>query len=263
MNYDEDLQRMLSTDAPGNAPWRPRDTAPFDEPPDLAGRQLPGQGPIEGAGQPQLREGPPLLVFAAKGFGPGRKRAGKYYGEQELSHVLDRIERFSRVPESDAVKVLATYRGGLRTSEVAGLTRRTLVTSTGEVRDELQVMASTSKRSKPRTIPMHPQLKAACERLFEAHPDAERVAFSRVTEDGYQYQTADALYLWYPALYLGAGLIGCTGMSGRRSFATNLARYAPLPLVQQALGHARLSTTGIYVVPTGDLLAAINAMGSE
>ncbi|AOF99552.1 MAG: tyrosine-type recombinase/integrase [Blastomonas fulva] len=206
----------------------------------------------------------PLLAYVRPGEGPGKKRAGKIYGERELAHVLARIDALSTVPESDAVKVLATYRAGLRPSEVAGLTTRTLLNADGTVVDTLVVTGATSKWCKRREIPMHPQLKAAIERLVAAYPDAERVAFRTVKDGKYRYQTADALFLWYAALYLGAGFRGCTGMSGRRSFATALAQYAPLPLVQKLLGHAGLHTTSHYVNEAhGDAGAAILKLGSE
>ena len=212
---------------------------------------------------PPLVGTPQLLAYFAPGQGPGKKRATKIYGDAELAHVLARIEKLSTVPESDVVKVLATYFGGLRPCELASLAKRTLLTAEGEVKDVLEVTAATAKRSKSRTIPMHPRLKTAITELFDKHPHAERVAFSGVTEKGYRYQTADALSMWFAALYLGAGLCGCTAMSGRHSFATNLAKFAPVPLVQKALGHASLNTTGIYITPSGDLASAILKLGSE
>lgn len=229
-----------------------------------ASAQAPAIKELDGPSQLTPVHQGPLLAYAAPGQGPGMKRAGKAYGEYELVHVLARIDALSKVPESDAVKVLLTYRAGLRPSEVAGLTTRTLLNSDSSVKDTLVVAGATSKWCKYREIPMHPQLKQAIENLYAAYPDAERVAFSAAHGGEYRYQTPGALFLWYAALYLGAGMCGCTGMSGRRSFATALVQHATLPMVQKLLGHAEPHTTSRYInEDQGDAAPAIRKLGSE
>lgn len=262
MQFDDELLAVLMT---ANSP------PPFVPLPGVAqcaaqpaSAEVPDIGDLGGPSQLTPVHQGPLLAYAPPGQGPGMKRAGKAYGECELAHVLARIDALSKVPESDAVKVLLTYRAGLRPSEVAGLTTRTLLDADGNVKDTLVVAGATSKWCKYREIPMHPQLKAAIERLYGAYPDAERVAFSAAHYGEYRYQTRDALFLWYAAVYLGAGLRGCTGMSGRRSFATALAQYATLPMVQKLLGHAEPHTTSRYInEDQGDAAPAILKLGSN
>jgi integrase/recombinase XerD len=204
-----------------------------------------------------------LLYYPPSGQGPGCKRAGKPYDENDLALVLARIEALSAVPESDAVQVLLTYRAGLRPCEVAGLERRTLFAATGELKQYLEVMGATAKWGKPRQLYMHDQLKAALLRLFERYPHAERVAFKVLPSGELKYHSANYISHWFSGLYAGAGLVGCVGMSGRAAFATQLERYAPFQDVQRALGHAKPSTTALYLRPTGNLDEAIRKMGTE
>lgn len=197
-----------------------------------------------------------------EGGGPGKKKGvAKLCDEKGLSHVLARIELLSKCPECDAVQVLLAHRAGLRPCEIARLKWRTLLDATGDLKENLEVMGGTSKRGKFRSVPIHPQLRDALLRLRRAYPEAAGVAFWVTSWGEIRYRSDGEVSKWFTEVYRGAGLRGCTGHTGRRSFGTALGSFAPAALVKQVLGHASLKTTGSYLEATGDAKAAIANLG--
>lgn len=69
-------------------------------------------------------------------------------------------------------------------------------------------------------------------------------------------------------IYIAAGFRGCSSHTGRRSFATELARAhteagCSLRDVQELLGHARLDTTERYIQRTGKHRDLVEIAGRE
>lgn len=195
-----------------------------------------------------------------------RKRRPRDLDKDELRMVLGRIRRHSPNSESDLAVTLATFRAGMRPIEIAGLTRRTLCDATGHILPTLTILPGTSKRNRGRQIHLHPELRDAFQTLFDRHPDAKKVAFTRRPDGSICYKSASSIVEWFRRLYAASGLMGVTGMSGRHTFATEAARNAPLVGgsirdVQLLMGHANLATTSRYVHSTANVQALIESLG--
>lgn len=182
--------------------------------------------------------------------------------EADIARILAWLEANNSTPAAARAIVLLTVRAGLRPSEVAGLQTRTLVTATGDLLDYVRVMPGTAKRGKERSIPMHPQLSEALRRFFREHPGAERVALHRIGKGPIRYHSVHSVTQWFRRIYAAIGLVGCSSTSGRHTFATGLSRLCIPPIeIQTLLGHANLSTTRIYMRPTGVSKDLISQLG--
>ena len=114
-----------------------------------------------------------------------------------------------------------------------------------------EVIALTNRASKGRnggrTIPMHPELRAALEGL------SDRVIRGALCEA----MTPVGVQVWFRRFYRGMGWTGASSHSGRRTFVTKAARKiveagGSLKDVQELAGHASLSTTQRYIQGDAD-----------
>lgn len=184
--------------------------------------------------------------------------------EAHIPMVLRHIADTCLSPESDTVKFLLSVRAGLRVAEIAGLTIADLLDANGKVGNVVRVSRYIGKGRKARSIPMHPQLKEALERLYAAFPQMNHVCFSKRRPA--RVQSTTAVKHWFSRIYSELGLVGCSSHSGRRTFITNLARIAnesdhSLRDVQQLAGHTRLDTTASYIDPSDNLSSLVAALG--
>lgn len=204
----------------------------------------------------------------AKGGGGAvshNRRQAKRFGRTEIDLVKNWIKANSYAPESDTVVVLMAYYAGGRAADIANMRAQTLLDCTGKVLYEIIFMPGTTKSARERRVPMHPELRHALTELFSIFPDAERIAYRRDKKGLIHYRSASSLTQWFKKVYARVGLRGCTGMSGRRSFATSLWRAAAqtgasITDVQALLGHASLRTTQYYLDPTNDHRALIQRL---
>lgn len=206
---------------------------------------------------------------------PGTKAAAaRYKGPVKRAALLDReavrlaedhIARISRSPESDYLKLRLSLRSGLRASEIADLPIGAMLNARGLIADSIQVYARKTKSR--RMLPMHPEVRSALARLLGRHPEATHAAFSIGRHGVLRRQSASCVANWFFRLYRDAGLIGCSSHSGQRTFATELARLLGLyggtsKDLQNALGHASLSSTECYLEPSNRIADLIKALGS-
>ena len=206
---------------------------------------------------------------------PGSKSAARRYkgpvsrasvlDERAVARVVDCIVSQSRSPESDHLKLWLSVRGGLRAGEIAHLPVAAMLDARGRTAERFEVYASKT-RSK-RMLHMHPEIQIALERLLRRYPEATHAAFSISGAGEPRRQSASVVANWFHRLYRAAGLIGCSSHSGRRTFATQFARLAPLygastKDLQLALGHASLSSTECYLEPSDRVGQLVRALGS-
>jgi integrase/recombinase XerD len=150
--------------------------------------------------------------------------------------------------------VLCSLKAGLRAVEIAGLTW-------GCLREEDTVIElGRTKGDKPRTVPVNSMLRKALQawRAECARTEDDDPMFTARHAKPGEPLTANAVAVWFRDLYVRRlGWTGYSSHSGRRTFATQLARKATLAGgslrdVQDMLGHASLSTTQVYLEPSSD-----------
>ena len=170
------------------------------------------------------------------------------------------------VPHSVELKLLLSFRAGLRAAEISTLRiSQSLLDAEGKIGPSIRISAKNSKGGRERIIPMHPEIRDALKRLRRAHPNIDFVAFSGRWRH-IKHQSTPALTNWFHRLYRDAGFLGCSSHSGRRTFITTLARVAnqfnnSLRDVQRIAGHARLETTECYIDPSLDVSALVSSLG--
>lgn len=190
------------------------------------------------------------------------KRA-KTLSPADFDHLLAFAMQRSRVPESDRLKLLLSFRAGLRACEIARIQVRDMVDASSR---PARIIEVCGKYGKERRVPMHPDIKDALLAFRKVHPKARYVAISSRKKRGRPTpMTSNALTQWFFHLYRAAGFQGASSHSGRRTFGTEIAHrlgayQRTLVDVQRLLGHARLDTTALYIEPNECTAAMVNSL---
>jgi len=187
--------------------------------------------------------------------------------EELYNKVLAFALQRSRVPESDRLKILLSFKAGLRACEIARIRVDHMTDANGRPAREVTVFSSVSKGGRMRVVPMHKDIRDALEAFMRRYPTAKYVAISsrRRKRGRPTAMTANAIAQWFFHLFKDMGLKGASSHSGRRTFATNATRKLgsfgmTIVDVQKLLGHARLDTTQAYVEPSDNTIALVNAI---
>ncbi len=163
--------------------------------------------------------------------------------------TLSKIELERTLARCDpmmAVAVLLTHRAGLRAMEVAALDWSMVTDASGNPADVIDLPnVATKARTGAGRLPISSDLARALLHwsAMRRHPSSGPVICGPRCEA----LSADAMRLRIKAIYRKTGLTGATSHSGRRSFATQLAKSIPLADLQLVMRHARPSTTLTYV----------------
>jgi integrase/recombinase XerD len=184
--------------------------------------------------------------------------------QDEFERLMAFALQRSRVPASDRLKLLLSFKAGLRACEIARMQVNHLTGPEGGPGKTVEVV--NGKYGKRRTIPMHPEIREAFAAFLKAHPTARFVAVSSRKQRGRpKAMSANALTQWFWHLYRAAGFEGASSHSGRRTFGTELAHrlafhQRTIVDVQELLGHARLDTTACYIEPNQNLFDMVNSL---
>jgi integrase/recombinase XerD len=204
------------------------------------------------------------------GTNQGGAKNGRKHRVVKRAKVLD-PEQFKRLqdfvegglhPLRDRVMILLSYKGGLRSQEIAGLDWRAVCNADGKLRmDYFEVGAHIQKNGNGRTIPMHPDLYFALEELREARPKDKAIIYG--VRRPRMSPNSVTVYLF--ELYRKLNFEGCSSHSGRRTFITALARKAnlhdcSLKDVQLVAGHKHLETTECYLEPSSNIGRLVSAI---
>jgi integrase len=182
-----------------------------------------------------------------------------------LSHVqVDELllfARLSRQPARNRVIVLLSARAGLRAAEIAKLDWEMVVDATEQVAQTIELHDRAAKKRHGRTIPMHPDLRAA---LVDWRARSEPVGPVIKSERGGRMQPR-SIVNWFAEAYQTLGLAGCSSHSGRRTFITRTARLVPqaggsLRDVQLLAGHRSIQTTQQYIDGDSDIQRRLVAL---
>lgn len=224
--------------------------------------------PVEAAGGPGDMDHVPTAAVAArsdgqhvsgcsrpakgKGSRPQRCRQAAILSESDDVKIVEFIEQNFADHASPLACYQASLRLGLRPCEIAGMRLSSLVTASGEIAPHVTVMPGTSKRGRGRAIPCDPTFAESIRALLARHPTAQRLAFSQRPNGSYCNLSAREVSRWFSELYRRVGIVGASGMSGRRTYANRIGRKLlsanlPLPELQHLLGHARIRTTQFYL----------------
>ena len=224
----------------------------------LAPTRKPSQAPL-----PIIKAG----TRAAKRRKRGEKKQASRLNQQALIKAHAYIREHSRSPQSDILKLRLSRFGGLRAGEIAALPISALLEPDGSITDEYQVHTLKSRNSSGvRKIPMHQEIADAVVDLRAAFPHANFVAFTVGNGGVLRRQSASSLANWFHRLYSAIGLNGCSSHSGRRTFATEVARNlgqhnTSLRDLQRLLGHKSLASTECYVDLAPSVHSLVRSLG--
>ena len=168
---------------------------------------------------------------------------------QQVAAALRRA-RSGRYAERDRVMILLSVKAGLRAGEIAKLTWSMVLDADGRVANRIELHDAAAKKRSGRTIPIHPDLRRALQRLRRR--TGIEGALIRSERGGTQGMRAGSIVNWFRQLYRELGLNGCSSHSGRRTFITNAARLVfkaggSLRDVQQLAGHRSIEQTQAYI----------------
>lgn len=213
----------------------------------------------------------PTLQPGSKAERRRRKAAAKRANtltNLSIKKVEAYIAEHSRSHASDLLKFRLSLRGGLRAGEISALRVEDMLSSNGSISDTIEVRTLKQRYSnRTRHVDMHPDIREALAQLLADHPTATHVAFSVGRDGKPRYQSASCVTNWFHRLYKNAGLLGCSSHSGRRTFATDVARQLPahqgsLRDLQIVMGHARIGSTECYLEPSDKMGQIIRSLGS-
>lgn len=178
------------------------------------------------------------------------------------------IAEHSRSLESDLLKFRLSLRAGLRAGEIAAVRVEDMLAANGSISDTIEVRTLKQRyKKRTRTVNMHPEIREALAALLQQHGTAKLVAFSIGRDGQPRYQSASCVANWFFRLYKNVGLGGCSSHSGRRTFATEVAKRLPahqgsLRDLQIVMGHARIASTECYLEPSDAMGEIIRSLGS-
>lgn len=185
------------------------------------------------------------------GFTPPTKTI-QTLSPEECTKILQAAERRSL---RDKLMIETALYTGLRNAELIHLNVEHIAPF-GDITPELEVTALIAKNRKPRTIPLHQQLREDLARFLDwkertgelitpvAPLFVSTYSKRRLTPRDFQRITrAIAIQAIHRKVHPHVL---------RHTFATRIMRQANIRVVQQLLGHASIQTTQIYTHPNSD-----------
>jgi integrase/recombinase XerC len=148
------------------------------------------------------------------------------------------------------VIILLSFKAGLRAGEIAGLNWSMVLAPGGRIGSWLMIPGGIAKYGKGRRVPLHRGLRYALDQLHNSQ--ARPIIGPVVLSERGGHMTPRGIVNWFKALYVDAGLSGCSSHSGRRTFITQSARLlarsgGSLRDVQELAGHRSITTTERYI----------------
>ena len=153
---------------------------------------------------------------------------------------------------------LLTHWAGLRIGEVACLRWCDVVTSEGQIKDEIRLLPDMTKGRQARTAFINARLKAELQAyVAQARCVDRHYPLFASQKSVYAGFSANSIAQTFAQLYAGAGLEGASSHSGRRTFLTNLANKGiAIHILKTLAGHRSISTTAAYLYSSPNQLKA-------
>jgi integrase/recombinase XerD len=167
----------------------------------------------------------------------------------------------TRHPLRNTVIVLLSAKAGLRAGEIANLTWDMLLDPNGQISGLIELHDAAAKKCSGRSIPIHPDLRAALVVWRQVTPSSDFV----ITSDRSSRMRPLSIVVWFNRAFKNIGLKGCSSHSGRRTFVTRAARIVhkaggSLRDVQLLAGHRSIQTTQRYIDGDTDAQRKLVAM---
>jgi integrase/recombinase XerD len=179
----------------------------------------------------------------------GLTKQAKTLNAKQVNNVLARARDYRNGLRNETI-VQLTLLAGLRAKEVAGLRWEHVLTSEGEIGNEIRLTNDAAKGKSGGVIPLHPKLKALLGELKGKHQgDAKRAVIRSEHGGALKAQSVVNLLCVH---YQRCDIEGASSHSGRRTFVTNAARKISMAGgtirdVQALARHANLATTQRYI----------------
>lgn len=169
--------------------------------------------------------------------------------------------------ERDRAMTLLMHWAGMRVGEVAAIRIGDVLTSDGDIKQQIHLTAEQTKGRHARSVVLSDKIRKELMSYLRARfSEKELIAvsyskavmqkplFKTQKRDGF---TANTLSYHFHMLYKAAGLDGASSHSGRRHFLTSLSkRGVALRTMMELAGHRQAQTTMRYVDVTDDMKRA-------
>ncbi len=165
----------------------------------------------------------------------------------EFERVLKSLSN-GRYSARDRAMLLLSFWSGMRVGEIAALKIGDVLSSDGNIKEEIRLKAEQTKGSKGRTVMIGSRLSQELAIYVATIPIQELNAplfFSQKSSESFN---PNALAQKFRRMFEKAGIDGATSHSGRRTFITQLAsKGIGVRVLQSLAGHRSIATTQLYI----------------
>lgn len=188
-------------------------------------------------------------------------RQAKILSDMQIKAVLGALEG-SRNGLRNKVMFLLSL-NGLRAKEIASLEIAMITDAEGNLADSIALEDKASKGCSGRVVFMSPALKTVLNEYLASRKHLPS-SYVIVTERSEKF-SAHAVVVFFARLYRKLGFVGLSSHSGRRTFASRVAKKisiagGSLRDVQSLMGHRHISTTQRYIDQDVDAQRKVTAM---
>jgi integrase/recombinase XerD len=151
----------------------------------------------------------------------------------------------------------------LRAKEIASLEISMITDAEGNLADSIALEDKASKGNSGRVVFMNSMLKTALNEYLESRKHLQS-KYVIITERSEKF-SAHAVVVFFARLYRKLGFVGLSSHSGRRTFASRVAKKisiagGSLRDVQSLMGHRHISTTQRYIDQDVEAQRKVTAM---
>ena len=181
----------------------------------------------------------------------------KVLNDKEVRKVLLYIASRKHSTRNRAMFVVLNATG-MRVGELAALRICDVLTSTGEIVEEIRLSADQTKGSRGRTVVLSEKAQVEIKNYLQTRfklkdllavtmTDTNRALFTTQKEPNRGF-TSSTLAQHFHYIYKGAGITGASSHSSRRSFITNLANMGvSVRVLMELAGHRSMAVTQKYI----------------
>jgi len=177
--------------------------------------------------------------------------------QQQLQRVLE-YTRTRRHYKRNRAIILLTHYAMLRVGEVAALRICDVLTSDGQIVEEIRLKAEQTKGSVGRTVLLSKKMQEELHHYLSCrfklkdltavtYTDTSRALFCS-QKNNMRGFSANTLAQHFHYIYKNANVVGASSHSGRRGFITNLAnRGVSVRVLMELSGHKSIAVTQRYI----------------